>query len=102
MKIGYLQLEKQNLQEENQYDKILQNCLNNNKTYIIAKTGICYTIDHITGEIVEYPFEKMDSYQLYEPVEYESQKIIIVTTNEQNKLTEEELLQGILEQMNLQ
>lgn len=43
----------------------------------------------------------MDAYQLYEPVEYQNKKIIIVNTNEQKKLTEEELIQGILEQMNL-
>lgn len=98
---GYLKLEKQT-EDSNQYDKRLQKCLSKDRTYILSMTGSCYTIDNMTGEIVLYPFEKMDAYQLCEPVKYENKKIIIVSTNQQKKLLEEELLECIIEQMNLE
>ena len=94
-------IEKQT-EDSNQYDKRLQKCLSKDRTYILSMTGSCYTIDNMTGEIVLYPFEKMDAYQLCEPVKYENKKIIIVSTNQQKKLLEEELLECIIEQMNLE
>lgn len=97
---GYLQCIKQS-DEITSYDKELQTYLTNNKTYIIAMTGKCYTIDNMTGEIVLYPFEKMDEYQLCEPITIDNKKIIILNTNEKKKLTQEELLECIIEQMNL-
>lgn len=98
---GYLQLIEQT-ENSTQYDKDLQKCLNNHKTYILSMTGNCYTIDNMTGEIVFYPFERMDAYQLCEPFVYDNKKIIILSTNQQKRLEEEELVECITEQMNLE
>lgn len=95
---GYLVL-KTKTQNSNSYDINLQKCIQDNKTYIISVLGKIYEIDNMTGEIVLYPFEQMDAYQLCQPVEYEDKKIIVLSTNKQNKLSEQELIEAMIEQM---
>lgn len=95
---GYLVL-KTKTQNSNSYDINLQKCIQDNKIYIISVLGKIYEIDNMTGEIVLYPFEQMDAYQLCEPIEYEDKKIIVLSTNKQNKLSEQELIEAMIEQM---
>lgn len=95
---GYLVL-KTKTQNSNSYDINLQKYIQDNKTYIISVLGKIYEIDNMTGEIVLYPFEQMDAYQLCQPVEYEDKKIIVLSTNKQNKLSEQELIEAMIEQM---
>lgn len=96
---GYLELVNKNT-ESNEYDEIIQNHINNNKTYIISATGEIYDIDNITGKIVLYPFEQMDEHQLCEPLEYENKKIIVLTSNKKQKLSNDEILKALINEIN--
>lgn len=98
---GYLILENKT-EHSNGYDKKLQTCLQNGKTYILAMTGQCYNIDNMTGEIMVYPFEDMDPYQLCEPIQYDDKKIVVLSTNKWKKLRQEEILEAMIEQMNME
>ena len=79
----------------NEIDKKIQNVLNSDNLYIISMSGKCYVADEISGEIVEYPFEQMDPYQTCEFYEKDNKKIFVVTTNTNNKLSDEEIITSI-------
>lgn len=81
--------------EANQIDKNIEKIINSDNLYIITITGTCYTLDEISGEIVEYPFEKMDQYQTNEIYTKGNNKIYVVTTNEKNLLSNEEIMNAI-------
>lgn len=92
---GYLKCNKQeNLtgQEEK-----LKNMAESNKLYVIDMSGKTYQRDYISGEVIEYPFEEMDPYQVLEPYEIEDSIILGVTSNSDNYLSNEEILNTILE-----
>ena len=91
---GYLQIEQKN--NSNEKDEILSNILNSEKQYIIDISSICYIVDEITGEILEYSFESLDKYQIYEYFEEENKKIIFITENKEKQLKEEEIVNSIL------
>lgn len=94
---GYLKnTEKEEKGEEE--EKILNKAINANKLYIIDIAGTAYIRDEFTGEIVEYPFEKMDPYQVIDTYQNEDQNQIIleITTNQQAKLSKQEILEEIL------
>lgn len=91
---GYLFCEQE--QGGNDIDKDLQQILLGNELCIVAVTGSCYTVDEISGEVVEYPFEKMDPYQTSETFEKDKQKICVLSTNEKGKLSSEEIIKSIL------
>ena len=59
-------------------------------------SGTCYMRDDVSGEIIEYPFEEMDPYQLIEPFSDENNIIFVMTTNSENLMTDEEMLDGLL------
>lgn len=90
---GYLQIDKNT---ENSIAKKLENMINSSKLYIINMTGIAYERDYISGEIVEYPFEDMDPYQIIEAYEEENKIILEVTSNKKQKLTDKEILDTII------
>ena len=71
--------------------------IDSNKIYIIDISGVCYIRDEMTGELVEYPFEKMDPYQVCEPFYSDNNVIIEITTNSAGKLTNQEILSAIVE-----
>lgn len=91
---GYLQIEQKN--NSNEKDEILSNILNSEKQYIIDISSICYIVDEITGKILEYSFESLDKYQIYEYFEEENKKIIFITENKEKQLKEEEIVNSIL------
>ena len=66
------------------------------KLYVIDMSGKTYQRDYITGEIIEYPFEDMDPYQVIEPYEIENAIILGVTSNKENRLSNEEILNTIV------
>ena len=74
--------------------------MTNNKIYIISATGEVYDIDNITGKIVLYPFEQMDEHQLCEPLEYENKKIIVLTSNKKQKLSNNEIFEALINEIN--
>ena len=93
---GYLKLEKtnNNQQEEN---TIIENAIKSDNLYIIDITGTSYIRDEITGNITQYPFEKMDPYQILNTYDNENATILEITTNEKNKVSNKEILQEILQ-----
>lgn len=91
---GYLQIDD-NAKNSDAINKLI-NMINSDKLYIINMTGIAYERDYISGEIVEYPFEDMDPYQVLEPYQKENKTILEITTNKNKKLTEKEILETII------
>lgn len=91
---GYLQINN-NAENSDTINKLI-NMINSDKLYIINMTGIAYERDYISGEIVEYPFEDMDPYQVLEPYQKENKIILEITTNKNKKLTEKEILETII------
>lgn len=91
---GYLQIDD-NAKNSDAINKLI-NMINSDKLYIINMTGIAYERDYISGEIVEYPFEDMDPYQVLEPYQKENKIILEITTNKNKKLTEKEILETII------
>ncbi len=92
---GYLEYEKNS--NSNEIDEKLETILTGDKMYIITMTGTCYILDEISGEVVEYPFEKMDPYQVYEYYESGNQKIYVLTSNENGLISQEEIIKSIVE-----
>ena len=93
-KDGYLVIEKENTLNEN--DKKIKNIINGKKQYIFSISSLCYIVDDITGEILDYSFEDMDKYQTFEYFEDENKKIIFITENKSNQLNENEIIESLL------
>lgn len=81
----------------NELAKKLESMITSNKLYIINMTGIAYERDYISGEIVEYPFEDMDPYQIVEPYINDNTIILEITSNKNKKLTDKEILETIVQ-----
>ncbi len=82
---------------QNDMAKRIDEMINSNIIYIIDISGVCYIRDEMTGELVEYPFEQMDPYQVCEPYSYENTIILEMTTNAARKLTNQEILSAIIQ-----
>lgn len=95
---GYLILEEDNKVNEN--DKKLQKALRSEKQSIISISSICYIIDDITGEILDYSFENMDKYQTYEYFEDGNKDILFITENKDKQLSEKAIVDSVLEWIN--
>ena len=92
---GYLKCNKQeNLTEQ---EEKLKDMAESDKLYVIDVSGKTYQRDYISGEVIEYPFEEMDPYQVIEPYEIDDSIILGVTSNNDNYLSNEEILNTILE-----
>ena len=91
---GYLYKEESS---QNDIAKRIEEMINSNIIYIIDISGSCYIRDEMSGELVEYPFEQMDPYQVCEPYYYENYIILEITTNKAGKLTNQEILSTIIQ-----
>lgn len=91
---GYL--ECKNMQNENLNDKQLKEIINSDTLFIIDFSDICYTVDEVSGDIIDYPFELMDPYQICQIYKSENKFIVFVTTNSRNKLSEEDIFNELL------
>ena len=67
------------------------------KQVILSVSSVCYIVDDVTGEILDYNFEKMDKEQAYEYFEDGNKKIIFITENKQDQLTNKEIFESIIE-----
>ncbi len=94
---GYLEKEGTSIVEQNTLSQQLEQILQNGKTYIIDIAGTCYMRDDVSGEIIEYPFEQMDPYQICEPFTSGNYVLLAVTSNRQNQLSLLEIIQAILQ-----
>lgn len=92
---GYVIIEKENQANEN--DKKMQRVIKGKKQYIISISSLCYIVDNITGEVLDYSFEDMDRYQTYEYFEDQNRVILFVTENKNKQLSKEEIINSILE-----
>ena len=90
---GYLYRKEEN---DTENSKKLNNTINSDRLYIIDISGSCYIRDDLSGEIVEYPFERMDPYQVLEIYTYENSTILEITENSKQKVTNQEILETIL------
>lgn len=90
---GYLYVTEENDKEE---AKKLREAIQSNRLYIIDVSGTSYTRDDFSGEIIEYPFEKMDPYQAVDVYQEGDVAILQVTTNEKGELSKQEILEDIL------
>lgn len=93
---GYLKLEQEN-NDEKEENKIIENAIKSDNLYIIDISGTSYIRDEISGEIVEYPFEKMAPYQILDTYNNGNATIIEVTTNEKNKVSNKDILNEIIQ-----
>ena len=90
---GYLYATEENEKEE---AKKLKEAMHTNQLYIIDVSGVSYTRDDFSGEIVEYPFEKMEPYQAVDVYQEGNVTILEITTNEKGILSKQEILQDVL------
>ena len=90
---GYLYMTEENEKEE---AKKWKEAMHTNQLYIIDVSGVSYTRDDFSGEIVEYPFEKMEPYQAVDVYQEGNVTILEVTTNEKGILSKQEILQDVL------
>lgn len=94
---GYLKIQDKN--NQNDIDKKIEKAINGNKQYIIDVSSICYIVDDITGEILDYNFENMDKYQTYEYFKDENKFIIFINENTKNQLTKMEIFDSVIEML---
>lgn len=92
---GYLKIK--NKKKQNDYDKKIEEIINGNKLYIIDISSTCYIVDEITGEILDYNFEDMDEYQTYQYFEDGDKKIVFITENKNNQLTDKEIIESVID-----
>lgn len=93
---GYLKRKNNKDNELSNKVKIINQMVNSDELYIIDMSGKCYIRDDVSGEILEYPFEEMDPYQIAEPYYNDNVIILNITSNKNNYLSNEEILEGIL------
>ena len=91
---GYLKIEEKN--NQNNIDKKIEKIINGNKQYILDLSSVCYIVDEITGEILDYNFENMDKYQIYEYFEDDNKMIIFITQNKYNLLSNTEIFESLI------
>ena len=90
---GYLVIQEDS-GSNNEIDNKIKSTINSNKKIIVDINSYDYEVDVVTGEIVKYPFEQLgDSTDI---VSNDSDKIIVITKNQNNKYTDKELLQDFL------
>lgn len=92
---GYIFVSERN--NQNALDKKFENAINSNQSSnILSVSSVCYTIDDVTGKIIDNDFEFMDEYQTYDYYEDENKKIIFITENKGNQLTNEEIIESVI------
>lgn len=92
---GYLKISEKNSQITS--DKKIENAINSDKQYILDLSSICYIVDDVTGEILDYNFENMDRYQTYEYFGDGDRNIIFINQNTYGQLTNLEIFNSIVE-----
>lgn len=95
---GYLKVEEES-KLATEYDNILVKEINSEFNYIIDISNICYIIDDVSGEIMDYNFAEMDKYQVYESFVDTNKMIIFVTEN--NLLSENEIIESVVLAMDI-
>ena len=90
---GYLYLTEEAEQEG---AKKLKEVIQSNRLCVVDVSGTSYIRDDFSGEIIEYPFEKMDPHQAVDVYQEGDIVVLEVTTNEKGILTKQEILEDLL------
>lgn len=91
---GYLKIVEEN--NPNEYDKKIKNIINGNEQYVLDISSICYIVDDISGEILDYNFENMDKYQTYQYFEDNNKMIIFINQNTNKQMSEKEIFESVI------
>lgn len=91
---GYLEIEEKNSQSD--IDRKIENVINGDRQFILDVSSVCYIIDDVTGEILDYNFENLDRYQTYEYFEDDGKFIVFITQNSYNQLDDGEIFDSIV------
>ena len=78
------------------FSKKLEGIIKSSRKYILDFSGTCYVRDDLSGQVVEYPFERMDPNQVLEIYKKENETILEITTNAKGKITNKKILETIL------
>lgn len=92
---GYLKIVDKSSQ--NNIDKKLEKAINDEKIVIIRISSLCYIVDQVTGEILDYNFEKMDKYQTYEYFRDKDKTIIFINENTSKQMETKEIMESVIE-----
>lgn len=92
---GYLKVEENN--KQNDLDKKLEKAIKGKKQYILDISSVCYIVDDVTGEILDYNFEDLDRYQMYEYFYDNDKTIIFISQNTRNIYSNEEILENVID-----
>lgn len=91
---GYLKVKEQKQNQPS--DIILQGMIQGEKQYLITILGQYAYVDNKTGQIIENPYEDMNSYQTYDYVQEENKLILFLTENRKGRLENTEIIQSFL------
>lgn len=97
---GYLSL-KSNINKDsiNKEDVVLNTLIemiNSDKKIIFSVTNKFYELDNINGKIVEYPYERMEPYEIAKTYTDNNNIIYFITTNSENKVNEDDIISYIV------
>lgn len=92
---GYLKIKSKNSQ--NEYDKKIEKVIYGEKLYILSVSSVCYIVDDVSGEVLDYNFEMIDKYQNYDYFEDKDKMIIFITENKDKQLEDTQIIQSIVE-----
>lgn len=85
-----------NKENQNEYDKKIEKIINGEAQYIIQIADKYYELDTVTGEVVEYPYQRLDPYQTYDVVEDSNNRIYFLNTNSDNKISDEDIIKDVI------
>ena len=96
---GYLQIKE--VDNPKNEDKKIEKLINGDKQYIFCISSVCYMVDPVTGQIIDNPYNELEPYQTYEYFKDKDRMIIFITENEEQKITQNEIFESILELIEL-
>ena len=85
-----------NKENQNEYDKKIEKIINGEAQYIMQIADKYYELDIVTGEVVEYPYQRLDPYQTYDVVEDSNNRIYFLNTNSDNKISDEDIIKDVI------
>lgn len=80
----------------NEYDSKVKSIINGDKLFIFDVSSVCYIVDDISGEFLDYDFEKMDKYQTYEYFDDDDKMIIFINENKSNQMSDMEIFESVI------
>lgn len=92
---GYIKIDEKN--NQNDLDKKIEKTIKGDKQYILDISSVCYIVDDVTGEIMDYNFENLDRYQTYECFEDNNKIIVFISQNTKGIYTDEEIIESVID-----